>query len=221
MNTRLPDRAYSAFLFDMDGTLISSVRSAERVWGAWARRHGLDAESFVPTIHGVQTRETLARLNLPGLDIEAETRAIIEAEMDDVGDIEPLPGAAAFLDSLPPARWAVVTSATRGLALRRLQAAGLPEPALFITAEDVRRGKPAPDCFELAARRLRQVPAGCLVFEDAPAGIQAAEAAGADVVVISTTHRHPMVTSHPTMDAYEGVIAQVDPQGGLRLLLRT
>ena len=47
-------RGYAAFLFDMDGTLITSTPAAERVWTRWAARHGLDAAAFVPTIHGVR-----------------------------------------------------------------------------------------------------------------------------------------------------------------------
>ena len=52
--TDLPQRTYAAFLFDMDGTILTSIRAAERVWGQWARGHGLDVEAFLPTIHGKQ-----------------------------------------------------------------------------------------------------------------------------------------------------------------------
>ncbi|WP_223855065.1 HAD-IA family hydrolase [Ralstonia solanacearum] len=140
------------------------------------------------------------------------------AEMEDVGDIEALAGAADLLGSLPRDRWAIVTSASRELAHRRLAAAGLPLPPMLITAEDVECGKPAPDCFQLAALRLGVNVKDCLVFEDATAGIQAAEAAGAGVVVISTTHQHPMDTGHPMIDAYANVRAMVDAQGDLRIV---
>ena len=116
--------------------------------------------------------------------------------------VEAIEGAAAFLASLPADRWAIVTSSPRRLALRRLAAAGLPTPAVLVTAEDVERGKPAPDCFLLAAERLGQRIEDCLVFEDAPAGIQAAEAAGAAVAVVTVTHRHALDTSHPTITGY-------------------
>lgn len=216
----LPDRAYSAFLFDMDGTLLSSVRSAERVWGAWARRHGLDVDAFLRTIHGVRARETVLSQNIPGIDVDAEVEAITRAEMEDLHDIDALAGASDLLASLPRDRWAIVTSASLELACRRLTAAGLPMPPMFITAEDVERGKPAPDCFQLAARRLGVDPRDCLVFEDAAAGIQAAEAAGASVIVICTTHPHPMDTVHPMIDAYAEVRAVVDERGDLRIVLR-
>ena len=80
-------------------------------------------------------------------------------------------------------RWAIVTSAPRALALRRIAAAGLPVPPVLVTADDVLHGKPAPDGFLLAAARLGQRAQDCLVFEDAPAGIAAAEAAGASVML--------------------------------------
>ena len=55
------DRQYRAFLFDMDGTLLNSIAAAERVWAAWAQRHGLDVEAFLTTIHGVRAIDTLTR----------------------------------------------------------------------------------------------------------------------------------------------------------------
>jgi len=160
----LPTRRYAAFLFDMDGTILTSIASAERTWSAWAIAHGLDVATFLPTIHGVRTVETIRRLGLPGVDPEVEAAAITAAEMDDVDDIEPIAGAAAFLKALPADRWTIVTSAPRALAERRLGAAGIPVPDRFIAAEDVANGKPAPDCFLLAAERLGVASADCLVF---------------------------------------------------------
>jgi sugar-phosphatase len=213
----LPDRRFAAFLFDMDGTLLSSIAAAERVWAAWARRHGLDVAAFLPTIHGQRSVETVRRLGLPGVDPQAEADAITRAEMDDVDGIAAIAGAARFVAGLPADRWAIVTSAPRDLALRRLEAAGLPQPPLMVTAEDVERGKPAPDCFLLAARRLGVAIGDCLVFEDAPAGIAAAEAAGASLVVIGATHAHPMTTPHPLIRGYDTLRWGADAQGTLHV----
>src|SRR3954466_2032935 len=110
----------------MDGTLLSSIAAAERVWARWAERHGLDLAAFLPTIHGVRSVETVRRLGLPGVDPEAEAAAITREEMDDVDGIEAVAGVRAFLATLPAGRWAVVTSAPRALARRRIEAAGLP-----------------------------------------------------------------------------------------------
>lgn len=78
-----------AFLFDMDGTLLNSVRSTERIWGAWACRHGIDVASLLRTIHGVRTRETVLRQNIPGIgiDVDAEVAAIMQAEMKGPGSM--------------------------------------------------------------------------------------------------------------------------------------
>jgi sugar-phosphatase len=51
----------------MDGTVLNSIAAAERVWAAWAERHGVDVETFLPTIHGARAIDTIRRLNLPGL----------------------------------------------------------------------------------------------------------------------------------------------------------
>jgi len=213
----LPDRAFAAFLFDMDGTLLSSIACAERVWSRWARRHGVDVATFLPTIHGMRAVETVGRLQLPGVDPVAEAAVIQAEEMADVEGIAAIAGVAAFLGALPSRRWAVVTSAPRELALRRIAAAGLPVPPQMIAAEDVARGKPAPDCFELAAARLGVQARDCLVFEDAPAGIAAAEAAGASVLVITATHAHALDTRHPAIADYAALAPRIDADGGLRL----
>lgn len=213
----LPTRSYAAFLFDMDGTILTSIASAERTWTKWAIAHGLDAATFVPTIHGVQSVETVRRLNLPGVDPVAEAAAISAAEMEDVDDIEPIAGAAAFLASLPPEHWTIVTSAPRALAEVRLKAAGLPVPPTMIAADDIPNGKPAPDCFLVAAERLGVAAGDCLVFEDAAAGITAGEAAGADVLVITATHSHGVKTQHPTIVDYRGVSVGIDESGSLQL----
>ena len=217
-SNNLPARTFAAFLFDMDGTILDSIAAAERVWIRWAQRHGLDVASFLPTMHGMRAIETVRRQNLPGIDVEAEAARITAEEMIDVDGIVAIAGVAAFMAALPADRWAVVTSAPRELALRRIAAAGLPPPPLMVTADDVANGKPAPDCFLLAAARLGVSARDCLVFEDAPAGIAAAEAAGASVLVITATHAHPLDTRHPGVDGYAALAPRVDADGGLRLV---
>ncbi|MET4896493.1 HAD-IA family hydrolase [Sphingomonadaceae bacterium jetA1] len=210
MTHSLPTRAFGGFLFDMDGTILSSIASAERSWTRWAEGHGLDVAAFLPTIHGVQSVETIRRLNLPGVDPVAEAHALTEAEMLDLDDVVPIGGAAEFLAALPADRWAIVTSAPKRLAEVRLRAAGLPLPSVFVTAEDAERSKPAPDGFLLGARKLGFAPKDCLAFEDAPAGIAAADAAGMTVMVIAETHRGVMDTRHAMVTDYRDLAIEWD-----------
>ncbi|WP_378950308.1 HAD-IA family hydrolase [Mesorhizobium sp. ANAO-SY3R2] len=217
MTLPFPDRAFDAFMFDMDGTILSSIAATERVWTTWAIKHGLEVETFLPTIHGVRAYETISRLNLPGIDLMTEIEELTQAEFDDVDGIESIHGAATFLNALPADRWAIVTSAPRRLAIRRLEAAGLPIPQLMVTGEDVANGKPAPDCFLLGAERLGHKPQDCLVFEDAPAGIRAAEAAGAHVLVITATHNHAGGTPHPSISGYGALTPRLDSSSRLTL----
>jgi sugar-phosphatase len=212
-----PHRSFAAFLFDMDGTILSSIAAAERVWAKWARGHGLDVDALMAIIHGVRSVDTIRRLALPGVDPEAEAAVLTLMEIQDVAGIDPIAGAAAFLASLPAERWAIVTSAPRALAERRLQAAGLPVPAVMVTSEDVENGKPAPDCFLLAAQRLGHPIEECLVFEDAPAGIAAAEAAGASLMVITAMHSHLVETRHNRVANYDEVALRIAPSGRLEL----
>ncbi|RON38658.1 HAD-IA family hydrolase [Pseudomonas brassicacearum] len=208
---------YRAFLFDMDGTVLNSIAAAERIWAAWALRYGVDVVSFLPTIHGVRAIDTINRLALPGVDAEAEAAFITEAEIEDVEGIIEVPGAANFLKSLPANQWAIVTSAPKALALRRMAAAGIPEPLVMVTAEDVSAGKPDPAGYRLAAKRLGVEPADCLIFEDATVGILAAEAAGAGLIVVTATHDHPLQTPHATLASYNSVEARTDADGLIRL----
>jgi sugar-phosphatase len=217
--TPLPDQTFSAFLFDMDGTILTSIKAAERVWGQWARGHGLDVDAFLPTIHGKRTEETIRALELPGVDPVREAAFITRAEIEDVAGIEAIKGAADFLAGLPRERWAIVTSAPRLLAEARILAAGLPMPGVLVAAEDVERGKPAPDPFLLGARKLGLAPADCLVFEDTLAGLQSAQAAGMASIVVTTTHSHPLDTDVTAVLDYEVLRAVAGPEG-LRVTYR-
>lgn len=204
-----------AVLLDMDGTILNSIIAAERIWRAWAERHGVDVVAFLPTIHGVQSVETIRRLGLVGIDPELEAAAITRAEIEDVEGIEAIAGAAEFLAQLPEARWAIVTSAPRALALRRIEAAGLPIPSLLIAAEDVKNGKPAPDCFEIAAERLGTTADRCLVIEDSEAGISAADSAGASVLVVTSTHLRRVEIAHSAILDYRDLILDRTHDGSI------
>ena len=176
-----------ALLFDMDGTLIDSTPSVLRSWNTLTAEFAIPPELFavVPT-HGRPAGEILADL-LPRDLIGPAAARLDELERTDTADVTVLPGAADLLAAAPAGRWAVVTSAGRALARVRLGAAGIAARRL-VTIEDVSRGKPDPEPFLLGAKLLGAPPERCLVFEDAPAGLAAARAAGAATVAVTTTH---------------------------------
>jgi sugar-phosphatase len=183
----MPDfrnHSYAAFLFDMDGTLLDSSAVVDRVWGAWAERHGIDRDTLFARVHGVRAEDTIRRFATAGMDIARETQWILDAEIDDVEGVVAIEGICELIGGLEHGTWTVVTSASRALAEARLRAAKLPIPETMVTAEDVQRGKPDPEGFLLGAERLGVNIAECLVFEDSAAGVAAARVAGAHVAII-------------------------------------
>ncbi|MFF4303459.1 HAD family hydrolase [Streptomyces sp. NPDC001601] len=178
-----------ALLFDNDGTLVSSLASVDRCWTRWAAEYGVTEEFARVELHGRPAADIVADL-LPADLVPAAVARVEQLEVEDVPNdgVHLLPGTAAFLDSLPADRWAVVTSATRRLAEARLEAVGI-RPKTLVCADDITRGKPDPEPYLLAARQLGVDPAHCVVFEDAPAGLQAGRAAGMTTVALATTHQ--------------------------------
>jgi sugar-phosphatase len=177
--------APAAILADLDGTLVDSVASSERAWGALARRRGLDEEETHRFAMGKPTRETIALL-VPEAERAAEQAQVDRDEVEDGDSVVAYPGAAELLAG--PVPIAIVTSGSTALATARLRGAGLEPPAAMITADSITRGKPDPEPFLLGAKALGVDPARCLVLEDAPAGIAAGLAAGMSVVAFRTTH---------------------------------
>lgn len=174
-----------AILVDLDGTLVDSTAPVRRAWDAFAERHGLNGDEVMRFAHGRPSRESI-RMLIGDADQDAEAVAVETAEIQDTRGVVALPGAAALLKSGRPL--AIVTSCSTALAQARLRAAGLPIPELLVSSDGLKRGKPDPECFLIAARQLGVNPAQCAVLEDAPAGIRAGRAAGAAVIALRTTH---------------------------------
>ncbi len=177
----------SALLLDMDGTLVCSTCDVEKVWRLWCQHHQLAPEPVLAMCHGMRSREVIRAL-APQLDVEWEAARLDELEMLHTGG-EAIAGCDELLRRLPPQRWAIVTSASDRVARHRLNCAGLPLPAVLVGAEDVIKGKPDPEPYLLAAAWLGVAPADCLVFEDAPAGIESALRAGSTVVQVGGNRR--------------------------------
>ena len=171
----------------MDGVLISSIGSVNRCWRRWAEHYGVpDAETYqIP--HGTRAVDIIRSLK-PKLDVAEGLRLIEDMEIEDVADLQVLPGARALLESLPTERWAIVTSATYRLLLGRLYAAKLPVPERIISGDMVDRGKPDPEPYRRGAELIQALPSECIVVEDAPSGVSAGVAAGSRVLGVLGSH---------------------------------
>jgi sugar-phosphatase len=183
----MPTFSCSAILFDLDGVLVDSTRAVDREWREWAARKGVDGDAIMAIAHGVRTIEVIRRV-APHLDAEAEANAIENHEAGDQRGVTVMPGAVDLVRSIPEGRWGVVTSGSRLLARNRLRFCGLPVPEVLVTSDDVVNGKPHPEPYLKGAELLGFVPGECLVLEDAPAGIEAARAAGMKVIGVASTY---------------------------------
>lgn len=171
-----------AVLFDLDGVLVDSSAVIDRVWRAWAARNGLAWDDVVPLLPGRRAYETV-RLLAPHLDAAAEGAELERVQAADLAGVRACDGAVALTEELtarrPGVPWAIVTSGSRPTATTRLRATGFRVPDVLVTADDVAAGKPDPEGYLAAAKRLGVPPEDCLVVEDAEVGVRAARAAGA------------------------------------------
>jgi len=182
----MPTFRCAAVLFDLDGVLVDSTRSVERQWRLWAEEHNIDPEKILEIAHGRRTVEVI-QLLAPHLELETEVRRVEEREAHDTDGVAVMPGAAGLLKAIPEGLWAVVTSGTTHLATSRLRHANLPLPKVLVSADEVKEGKPHPEPYLMGARLLGRQAAECLVIEDAPAGIEAAHAAGMKAIGLTST----------------------------------
>ena len=175
----------AAALFDMDGTLVDSTAVVEEIWRDFCREHGVDERVLVPWSHGRRTPDTVRHFlpDAPAAHVDAIVADLEGREEQTMTGIVEIPGARDLLAALEPP-WAVVTSAPRELAVRRMVAAGLPAPEVLVPADEVEHGKPHPDGYLRAAELLGVKPADCVVFEDAEPGVRSAVDSGARVVIV-------------------------------------
>lgn len=181
-----------AVIFDMDGTLIDSEPLYLAVESGICERYGKDIRPLLPDLLGRTARDcavlTLERLGITELTVDdylAEREAALLAIMPTV---QLLPGVDRLVRHLHAAGVpiAVATSSPGDLLAAKASRHG-PFFALFgavVHADLVAAGKPAPDLFLEAARRLGVSPVGCVAVEDAPAGVVSAKAAGMVAVAL-------------------------------------
>jgi sugar-phosphatase len=215
--------ACEALLFDLDGVLIDSTSCIMRHWQEWTRQHGLEMAAVMEMAHGLRTVETM-RLVAPHLDAEKEAERFTAVEVADTEGVVKIEGALEMLEGLPEGAWAIVTSGGRELAQARLRRAGLPVPEMLVSGDDVRRGKPAPEPYLVGAERLGKAAERYVVIEDAPAGIEAARAAGMRVIGIAATHSREELDRAAVVDRLSALrivveegnrlVVQIEKQGG-------
>lgn len=208
------ETTFDAIIFDMDGTLISSIQSTERAWGTWMTFYGMDPD-YYHQFHGVTAAQIVAQVLPPELQEEGFAR-IVNLELTDTDGITLLPGAGALWDSIDPRRRAIATSCVRDLAAVRMEITGLTTP-ISVTADDVTNGKPNPEPFTKAAQLLGVDPDRCLVFEDSPSGLAAAREAGCSTVAVPGTNNLADLDADSYAPTLEGLTVETNADNTLSL----
>ena len=208
------------FLFDLDGTLIDSMPLHARAWQRWRAQHGLpprESGHFAATA-GRSNAEILADLYPERSEAErlemAHAKEALYRELA-VRELEAIAGAENFLAASTAAglALAVCTAAPReNIAVAFERFAWAANVGAVTSPADGLRGKPHPDIFEEAARRLGLAPHDCLVFEDAPLGVEAARRAGMKAVVLTTTLPASAFADYPNIVATAADFLDLEPQ---------
>ena len=207
------------FLFDLDGTLIDSMPCHHDAWVAWHARRGLaiDADAFFAATAGRSNDEILADLFPAATPAErvamADEKERLYREFA-ATRLALVAGAEAFVAGARAAgvTLAVCTASTpenMALAFSRFPIRDWVQTV--VSPADGLRGKPHPDIFLEAARRLGLAPERCIVFEDAPLGIEAARRAGMRAVALTTTLPGPAFAGYPNLIASAADFASLDP----------
>lgn len=189
-----------AAIWDVDGTLVDTAEIHFAAWTDFAAAHGFPftRADFAATF-GWRNPEIVRKLFDPAADDARcadwgeEKERLYRAATDRAG-VELLPGVGALVDDLAAAGWlqGLGSSAPRAnldLILKHTGTAG--RFGAIVSGDDVSRGKPDPEVFLKAAAKLGVSPARCVVFEDAPSGVEAAKAAGMACVGVTFVGHHP------------------------------
>ncbi|KAK7060469.1 DL-glycerol-3-phosphatase [Paramarasmius palmivorus] len=225
-------------LFDMDGTLVDSAAGVVGAWELFKEKYPhIDVHDILSSSHGVRTVENLkiyCGVDDPEeLEREAqrfETAIVETSTKDGRPGILKLPGVERTMSKLEPARflpnprWAICTSATRVYATAALANAGIKIPDVFVTADDVSKGKPEPDPYLLGAEKCGVRPENCVVFEDAPNGVISGKAAGCKTIGFLTTHSKEQMTAVKPdflVQDMSSITIELAPGGGLDITVET
>ncbi len=196
-----------AILFDCDGVLVDSEPVAARAW-----RETLTAvEDFDHRFWVGKTDREVAsfyadRMGTDALSLERRADAALRAIL--VDGLPAFPdGVAALAHAVDQGRPVAVASNSRRWRLDAVLAAAGIAVEVTVSSDDVATPKPAPDVYLAAAGLLGVDPVDCLVFEDSPSGVQAAEAAGMQVIGVSRGGSAVPGARHVTDDVLAALIA--------------
>lgn len=195
MEIQIPEGDFEAYIFDCDGTLADTMPLHYKAWCAVLEDHACDfPEALFYQLGGVPTEKIVEMLNhrcgtsLPPAETARKKEQIYLRMIPKILPIEPVVALVEKLHGKLP--MAVASGGHRYVVLETLNALGITDKFnAIVGAEDYAHGKPAPDPFLEAARRLNVVPEKCLVFEDAPTGVESAVAAGMKYVLVPPPHR--------------------------------
>ncbi|EIP96536.1 haloacid dehalogenase superfamily protein, subfamily IA, variant 3 with third motif having DD or ED [Opitutaceae bacterium TAV1] len=194
MKIDIPEGDFAGYIFDLDGTLVNSMPVHYLAWDEAMRGFGMPGtlnEDLFYSLSGVSTVQVAEILGKHyQLDLDRETvasrkEALYLDRLDKLEHIAPVVDFARCISKTRPV--AIATGGGPEIALPALDAAGLRDLfPIIVTPLDVApgRGKPEPDIFIEAARRMGVPPGKCLVFEDGEPGIRGARAAGMQVVIV-------------------------------------
>jgi HAD superfamily hydrolase (TIGR01509 family) len=194
---QIPSRPFAAYIFDCDGTLVDSMPLHYVCWVESLRKNGATYEFTEDEFYhyaGVPEKDTVIILNKQhGVNIDPEAVVALKAGLflNRIADLQPVRPVAEYARALHGTAPLSVASGSEAPVVRAcLHATGLFDLfPVIITPEDVKRGKPSPDMFLLAAERMGVSPGDCLVFEDGRSGLEAAKAAGMEAVFVPRTLR--------------------------------
>lgn len=182
-------------VFDLDGTIVDNMAVHAEAFAIFVGRHGLPALTLADRarLDGKRNRDIFPDLFGRALAEDFLQACIHEKESlyreRSCGRLQPVPGLLSLLDALDAAAipTAIATSAPAENVTHTLRELKLDARLDRVVRGDrVPRGKPFPDVFLAAADLIAVAPAHCLAFEDAPAGLLAARAAGMTCVAVTT-----------------------------------
>ncbi|MET0524768.1 MAG: HAD family phosphatase [Nocardioides sp.] len=209
----------AAVIFDLDGVLVDSERRWNGAKEALVRESGGRWRDEAPRrMMGMSAPEWAVYLRdelaVP-MDADAIDREVVRRMEDGYRESLPLlPGAADAVRSLAD-RWplGLASSANREIIDLVLELAGFGDAfRVTVSSEEVERGKPAPDVYLEAARRLEVTPADCVAIEDSSSGLRAADAAGMAVIAVPNPHYPPDPESLALAAASVAVVGEVTPE---------